>query len=643
MEFDLETLSYNKILHMLSEQAVSDAAREELLRMTPLTSEPLCRARMAETTAARAVLEALGSPPLAQTAPLDEALSLAAQGAMLVPEQLSGVSRFASTVRSLRRYLQSSARCSAAIASMRVELPELDDMAREIDRCVNEDALLDDASSLLRSLRRKRETMEQGIREKLNRLMQSLRQYLTDSYVTRRGDRFVLPVQRRYQSMVSGTVVDTSGRGSTVFVEPSAVSAMQQELDALLITIDAEERRILYELSDAVASREDDIRRALRAMTALDVLFARAKLSGMMNAREPELCCDGRIVIRQGRHPLLDAQTCVPLDFTLDGQHTAVIITGPNTGGKTVALKTVGLFCAMAQSGLHLPCGEGTVIGLTDGVFCDIGDSQSMEQNLSTFSGHMTNIIRILKSATPDSLVLLDEPGSGTDPAEGSGLAVAILEALLARRTRLLATTHDPQVKRWAEALEMVETARMAFDRDTLQPLYRLEMGQSGNSCALDIASRLGLEERLVARARALAQQSGTLSTPAWKPELPSGKTAAPHSRLRRTEVKKEGAVTAFSMGDSVLVLPEHLAGIVYSPADENGMVTVQVQGEKRQVRHNRLQLRVPASDLYPPDYDFSIIFDTVENRKAAHQMSRKFSPETRIVLREGKETDREA
>ena len=635
MTQDMRSLGFDQIIEKLKEQAVSGAARRILADTAPLMSEGLCRARMEETTAARRVMENTGTPPLAETEGTVTGLAEALQGSMLLPAQLSSVARFCTAVRRLCRYLQNAQIHSAGIASWFTELPDLGSLEEDIDRSVREDAVLDDASPALRNLRRQREHTEQGIREKLNQLIFHHKKELADNYITQRGGAYVLPVQKRFQSQFPGRVVEVSGKGSTVFMEPSAVQSMRQALDQLLMDIDTEERRVLWELSDRVASEADALQRAVRVMTDLDVLFARAKLSLEMNACPAEITADRRICLREARHPLLDPVTCVPLDLALSLPDAGIAITGPNTGGKTVCLKTVGLLTLMAQSGLHIPCGKGTVIGMMDRVLCDIGDSQSISQNLSTFSGHMTNVIRILRECSRDSLVLLDELGSGTDPAEGSGLAAAILEELLRRSCFFLVTTHDPQIKQWAEQTAHVISARMAFDRTSLMPLYLLELGKSGKSCAIEIARRLGMDEGLLERARQVADLG-----PEAKPESRRRPMRIPATRLQRLALKTEGSFERFSMGDSVQLLPDKKSANVYQPADDDGNVLIQLQGQKIKVRHNRLKLLVPAAQLYPPDYDFSIIFDTVANRKAAHTMDRKFDPDAVIVLKEGKLPD---
>lgn len=635
MTQDMLSLGFDQIIIQLQEMAVSLSARRILGNTEPILNESLCRARMEETTAARRVMENTGAPPLTETENTQTGLAAALQGSMLSPVDLCSVGRFCAAIRRLCRYLQGAALYSAAIASWHTELPELNLLEEDISRSVREDTVLDDASPTLRNLRRLRESAEQGIRNKLNQIILHHKKELADSYITRRGGIFVLPVQKRFQSQFPGLVIDTSGKGSTVFMEPSAVRSMRQELDQLLIDIDTEERRILWGLSDRVAAEAQPLNNAVRVMTDLDVIFARAKLSLEMNARPAEITSERRIRLVDARHPLLNPEACVPLSLDLSLPDAGIAVTGPNTGGKTVCLKTVGLLTLMAQSGLHIPCGNGTVIGMMDRVLCDIGDSQSISQNLSTFSGHITNVIRILYECSRDSLVLLDELGSGTDPAEGSGLAAAILEELLRRSCFFMVTTHDPQIKQWAEQNKHVVSARMAFDQATLQPLYRLELGKSGKSCAIEIARRLGMDEGLLARARQVTDQG-----PEAKPEGRHRPMPVPPTRLQRRVLRKEGGFDRFTMGDSVLLLPDKKNAIVYRPADEDGNVVIQLQGRKLTVRHNRLKLLVPAAELYPPDYDFSIIFDTVANRKAAHTMNRKYDPDAVIILKEGKQPD---
>jgi dsDNA-specific endonuclease/ATPase MutS2 len=621
MNTHYQTLEFPAILKQLKDLAVSDAAREILGKLEPVLNEQACVQRMAETTAARRVLDAFGAPPLPMMTRLEESLTHAEIGTMLLPEQLNGVAMFAASCKRMVSYLRRIASQDATLYSYGQAIHLLHDLQSEIQRCIFEDEVRDEASALLRDLRRKKLNLEAKIKDKLNQILRTHKQYLTDGYITNRGGHYVLPVQRQYQKQVSGSVIDTSASGTTVFIEPSAAAALREELDAVILSEDEEMRRVLYTLSAQVAEEAQPIRRNMKIMEELDVLFAKAKLSAAMDAHPVEIGGERRLVILNGRHPLLNRETCVPLNIRMEDGDRGVVITGPNTGGKTVAIKTVGLMSLMAQCGLHIPCDAQSYIAMHDGIWCDIGDSQNISQNLSTFSGHITNVIGILKNVSSDSLVLLDELGSGTDPAEGMGIGIAVLEELRSRGCMFMVTTHYPQIKTYAKTAENIIRARMAFDPETLAPLYQLEMGKVGESCALQIAQRLGFSQHMLDRARRAVyegEQTADLDAPAL---------SGPKSRLTRLGPPAKQKFTKFTMGDSVMVLPGKETGIVYRPADENGDVIVQVKGVKRTMKHTRVQLLVAAAELYPPDYDFSIIFDTVANRKASHTLNKRHDP----------------
>jgi len=622
-------LEFNLIIDKLKEHALSQNAKDKLDALTPYLREDICVHKMAETTSARNLLDTVGTPPLPIMDSLDEIVTLAEAGSMLIPEQLESAARFARSCKRVVAYLSKGQSTGEVVALYGQSIENLADLAAEIEQCVDGEVLRDDASSALRNIRRKKEHLEAQIKEKLNHILKSRKEYLADGYITTRQGRYVLPVQRKFGAQFGGTVVEVSGKGSTVFMEPTAISKLQAELTVLNIEEDAEVQRILYTLTATVAEHAPMIRRNMEAMEILDVLFAKAKLSAAMKAIPVEIGGERRLCIKQGRHPLLSADCCTPLDFEMDENTSGVIITGPNTGGKTVAVKTVGLLSLMAQCGLHIPCESGSYIAMQDSYWCDVGDSQDISQNLSTFSGHMTNIINILERASRDSLVLFDELGSGTDPTEGMGIAVAVLEELRHRGCMFLVTTHYAQVKTYAEKSDGVKTARMAFDRENLRPLYKLEMGISGESCALHIAQRLGFAPHLLERAHFEVYGGETSETASKQVAM-----KAPKSQLLRAQIEKavENLADKFSMGDSVTVIATGETGIVYRPTNDAGDVIVQVKGVKQTIKHSRVRLKVPAAELYPPGYDFSIIFDTVENRKARHDMGRKHDPTLTIT-----------
>jgi DNA mismatch repair protein MutS2 len=424
---------------------------------------------------------------------------------------------------------------------------------------------------------------------------------------------------------------------------PNVVLKLEDELSILEISEDNEIRKILYTLTSMVNDSSISIQMNIEAMETLDFIFAKARLSADMKAVPAEINSSRYISIKNGRHPLLDPKECIPLNFELGNDILGIVITGPNTGGKTVTLKTVGLFAMMAQSGLHIPC-ESANICLNNNILCDIGDGQSITENLSTFSSHITNIIHILENSDGDSLVLLDELGSGTDPKEGMGIAISILEELHQKKCLFVATTHYPEVKDYASKTSGLINAKMAFDRESLKPLYKLEIGEAGESCALYIAKRLGLPKRMLERAYKEAycseltetHSNSTIDT-SFIDDIEDNKKPKekPHLNTIQKEVG-EKPVNArsqrFQIGDSVVVYPQKKIGIVFQIANEKGEVGVQIQKNKQYVNHKRLQLKASASELYPADYDFSIIFDSVANRKARHKMEKGHQPDLTIV-----------
>ncbi|MDO4356751.1 MAG: DNA mismatch repair protein MutS [Clostridia bacterium] len=634
---DAQILEMDKVLEMLAEQAQSEAARARCRALEPLRNDRLLENALRETSDAAALIEGLGQPPLALMEELAARLTTAKQGGLLSPEELLGVATFAATVRRMKEYLKKGEGFRLELSLTGRALTELGAVQAEIEGAIRGDGVADSASNRLRDVRRRMESAKGSVKQKLASLLRAHPKWFSDNYVAERNGRWVLPVRAQFRSQVSGTVVDRSQTGGTVFIEPSAVRAAQDELNALAIEEENEVRRILYALTCAVADAAESIEGDMALMERLDFAFAKGKLSLRMGARAVPVTRERRICIRQGVHPLIGRDSAVPLDFELGGDTRGVAVTGPNTGGKTVALKTVGLLTLMAQSGLHVPVGEGSRLCMCDQVLTDIGDGQSIAENLSTFSAHMVRTLDILKRASRESLVLLDELGSGTDPAEGMGIAVAVLEALANRGCLFVVTTHYPEVKAFAENAPCMVNARMQFDRRSLRPLYRMEIGRAGESCALHIARRLGFSDAFIDRA-ARAAYEGALG-------LEDGDTqrrTEPGARLETYRAPKQAPERSriFERGDCARLFPERQLVIVVQPADEMGDVLVQLRGgEKRRVKYKRLQRVVPAAELYPPDYDFSILFDTVANRKARHGMDRGQTGRV-AVIREGNDSN---
>ena len=418
-------------------------------------------------------------------------------------------------------------------------------------------------------------------------------------------------------------MIDKSATGSTLFIEPAALQAWFEELSQLKIEEEDEVRRILYTLTVRVDSFAAEIQQNTKTMEKLDFAFSKGKLSLEYECTLPKILDERKIRLSDARHPLLDRKLCVPLNFEIGGDVRGIVITGPNTGGKTVAIKTVALCCMMAQCGLHVPCREAEIC-MCSNFLCDIGDGQNMSENLSTFSAHITNVLDILKKVNRESLVIMDELGSGTDPQEGMGIAVAILEELKKSGALFLVTTHYPEIKSYAEKEEGIVNARMTFDAESLKPMYQMVIGEAGKSCALYIAKRLGMPASMLRRAAEAAYGGKAEFTELLDgsedtlKKVSSGRVI----RNRQKKIKKE---IPYKRGDSVMVLPDKKIGIVCQEADEKGVLRVQMPGKKIYINYKRVKLLVSANELYPEDYDFSTIFDTVENRKLRHDMERKY------------------
>ncbi|MDP4178406.1 MAG: DNA mismatch repair protein MutS [Bacillota bacterium] len=639
----ISALEFNIILNKISELALTQKSKDTILSMSPSLNETQCRTRMCETTEARKILEYFGTPPLASMSELDKILDLIEIGSMLMPEQLNAISSFISSSRRLKNYLKKAESLDIDLAFYGRSIDTLDIIFEKIDSSIRNDAVDDKASSTLYDLRRKIENNNTAIKVKLESILHNNKNYFADGYVTTKNGRYVLPVKKEYKNQVSGTVVDISRTGGTYFIEPASIRKLHEELEILQISEENEIRKILYTLTALIGEHTNELKINKDCMETLDFVFAKAKFSMEINAIPVPLTTERKIIIKQGHHPLLDKKTCVPIDFEIGGTVNGIVITGPNTGGKTVALKTVGLLSIMAQCGLHVPVLEGSIFCLNNNILCDIGDGQSITENLSTFSSHITNIIDILKNTTDESLVLLDELGSGTDPAEGMGLAIAILEELRKRNCLFIATTHYPELKDFAKNTDGIINARMEFDRENLKPLYKLQIGEAGESCALYIAKRLGFPEYLLKRAQSEAYgdrniTENNISEILFSDEI-SDNYIVNTDKIEKEICKKTSSAhsQSFNIGDSVIVLPQKSIGIVYKPANEKGELRVQIKGKKQVINHKRIKLLISASELYPDDYDFSIIFDSVEIRKARHQMDRKHCPDLKIEYKEEK------
>jgi DNA mismatch repair protein MutS2 len=502
-EKSLTTLEYPKIIERLAGEAAFSASKELARALVPSADEVDVRRRQTLTSEARRLLDLRPDAGVRGAKDVRPHVAAAERGVMLSPQDLLDV----------LATLRSSAYVSRLIAKLDEGFPLLKGLAEDLpvrpklegriaESIGEEGDVLDSASPELRRLRMEIRGAQQRLQDRLSTLVNEFRSALQDPIITMRADRYVLPVRAEARGQVRGIVHDQSGSGATVFIEPLVVVEMNNRLRELQLAERQEVERILMELSEAVGAEAAYVRLAVELLAEIDLQLAKARYAGLIRAGVPQLNTTGRLHLLRARHPLLTGKV-VPIDFWLGGEDARmVVITGPNTGGKTVALKTVGLLCLMAQAGMHIPAEDGSEIPIFTDIFADIGDEQSIEQSLSTFSSHLSRIVEILRLASADSLILLDELGAGTDPSEGSALARAILSYLLDRQVAVVATTHYSELKAFAHEQSGATNASVEFDVETLSPTYRLAIGLPGRSNALAIAMRLGLPEDIIEQAR---------------------------------------------------------------------------------------------------------------------------------------------
>lgn len=632
-----QQIEFHKIKERWIDLAVTDGAKEKIRELEIYRKESELQKAQRDTSNSRNLIEQLGTPPFQNLTELKEALEAAEKGDCLTPYQLERAEKALTAVRRLKDYLERGKAFFNPLAYYEENLDGMEELREEIGRQIRSGEVDDYATRELSRIRGQMAKCEEEMKQKAEQVINSRKDCMTDHYCTRKNGRICVPVKKECKLKIPGSVIEKSATGNTLFIEPAKVARQYEELQLLKIEEENEVYRILYTLSAMIAAGASALKENIAVIEKLDFLFSKGKLSMDLDAVPPTVNTERRIRLEGARHPLMEQAVCVPLQFEIGEEIRGIVITGPNTGGKTVAIKTVMLNCMMAQCGLHVTC-KSADICMNNAYFCDIGDGQNLAENLSTFSSHITNVLEILREINDESFVIMDELGSGTDPAEGMGIAVAILEELKKSGALFLVTTHYPEVKEYARSTPRIQNARMLFDKKSLQPTYQMVIGEAGESCAFEIAGRLGMPKemlRTAARAaygeeRAKALYGGKAAEPIFdRPKhLPR------ISKISEGK-KKPGHAADYRRGDSVMVYPDRKIGIVCEPVNEKGVLRVQMPGKKIWINHKRVKLHVAAAQLYPEDYDFSILFETVENRKIRHDMERKYTEE---VIRYSKE-----
>jgi len=638
-QYTMNILEFNKVIEEIKKYALTEKAQQRIAALQPSRDFDIINIWMTETTEAAAMLAVNASVPLISMEGMEASIIKAEKAMVLTPQELSSCQNLLEGVKRVRKYMDSMQSIGPGIAAYAWSTYALEGLGEEIQRCIVNGQVDDRATPALARIRKRILVVEDRIKQKLNEIIRSAayKGMLQDPIVSSRSGRYVVPVRRQEMKNFPGQVLDMSSTGATVFMEPAVITGLQAELNLLQMEERNEVYRILAELSGQVGEHRQELSINVEAMVHYDFVFAKAKYSRSMDMRAVRLNDSNNIRIRQGRHPLL-GQTAVPLDFNIGQDYRALVITGPNTGGKTVALKTVGLLTLMVQCGLHVPVADGSEFAVFSDILADIGDGQSIEQSLSTFSSHVKNIQMIIKTCDSSTLVIMDELGAGTDPAEGRGFAIAVLEEIFNRGAAIVATTHFGEIKEYALNTPGFENGCMAFDIKSLRPLYQLHIGNWGDSNAFLIALRLGMDRHIIERAHEItygarinyeANQDQYVDSIVDPKDLQlqledkrrmEERCQAKEKRERSQRyVKKE-----LKVGDCVYISTMQRTGIVCEEQNGRGDLVVMVMDKKYVINNKRLTLQVDRKDLYPENYDMDIVFETKENRKKRKMMSKR-------------------
>ena len=622
----LLTLEYDKIKERLVEFTESKLGYERVMALNPMSSLIAIKEQVKNTSEAKKIFNKSNMTPLQGIHDIRSLLEKIEKGGVLEPTELLKISDFLRGCRKMKKFMKNHEDIAPNLSSYRHSISEFKELEEEVGYSIEGNRVSSKASSKLSKIRGKISDLEDKIEEKLNKILSSseYKNYIQDYYVCKKNDRYVIPIKASYKNKVKGNIIDTSSTGSTVFIEPSSVGKATSELSYLKMEEDIESYQVLATLTGEINQYLKEIRINVEAMGEYDFNFAKAKYSNYINGRDVLLNKEGYIKLINAKHPLLGDEA-VPLNFEIGKDYRTLTITGPNTGGKTVALKTIGLLTLMVQSGLHIPVDNDSELSIFEKIFTDIGDQQSIEQSLSTFSGHMANIIYILNKTNYSTLVLLDEVGTGTDPSEGAGLAAAILDELYICGSITVATTHYGEIKTFSSQHKGFENGCMEFDNETLKPLYKLKIGDVGESNALWISKRLGMRPRVLKLAEKYIR-SNQSSNEEFKydiEEVDLKLPKIPRDYKNEESINNNEDKEILSIGDSVIFKNSGEKGIVYELTDENGDLILLIKDEFIKVRRKKVRLYIRKEELYPPGYDLNIIFKPYEERKLEHDLSR--------------------
>lgn len=623
-----EKLQYNELKEIVKSYCVSGLGKQLLDKLTPSPIMTVVKNRLNETTEARAILDAEGHVPFLGISNIDNTIKKLEKGIILDPSELVSISDFLRGCRKIKKFMLEKEFFAPVLASYANSMAEFKSVEEEINFAIKANRVDSAASRELKRIRNHIETTEEKIKDRLVKFLNNSanKTYIQEFFISKKDDRYTIPIKASYKNHVQGTIVEISSKGATVFMEPSTVAKLNVELATLKAEEAVEEYQILATLSGLLLENIREININMELISQYDMVFAKAKFSKHIGGVEPSLNDVGYIKLVNCTHPLLTGNA-VALHFEIGKDYRSLIITGPNAGGKTVVLKTIGLLTLATMSGFHIVADKGTEIAVFDHIFVDIGDNQSIENALSTFSSHMKNLSDIMRASNNNTLLLFDEIGSGTEPNEGAALAISILEEFYHMGCMTVATTHYGEIKRFSEMHSDFMNAAMRFNSETLEPLYQLVIGTSGESNALWISKKMNIRESVLQRAKDYIDNKDY-----FLERVDDSKIRKPKFEQGRAKVKYD-----FKKGDRVKLLDHADVGIVYQEMDNFYNVVVFYEGEFVKVNVKRLALELPATELYPEGYDFETLFVDYKERKLQHDIERGSKKALRNIQKEMK------
>lgn len=609
----LEKLNYYELKEIVKSYCVSGLGKILIDKLEPSSNLNIVNKRLDETSEGRRLLEASYHIPLSGIFDITPHIEKIEKGASLDPEDLTIISDFLRGCRKVKLFVKDKEGYAPTLCSYGDNITDLSYIEDEINKCIRGSVVDSNASKELKKIRRLIDECEEKIRERLDRFLKNSenKQYIQEFFISKRNGRYTIPIKSAYKKYVKGTVIEASSKGSTVFMEPDTISRYTSELATLKIEESIEEYKILGMLTEMLNERIRDLKINIEVIAEYDVIWAKAKYSNDISGIKPKLNNYGYIKIVDGKYPLI--KNGVPLNFEVRKGYRTLIITGPNAGGKTVVLKTVGILTLAVQSGFHIAAKEGTEISVFDKIFVDIGDNQSIENALSTFSSHVKNLAEIIKQSTKSTLLLFDEIGSGTEPNEGAALAIAILEELYHKGCITVATTHYGEIKNFSESHPDFENAAMEFKKDTLEPLYKLYIGRSGDSNALYISKKMGISDSIISKARKYIETK----------DYNYGLIRESKVIRKKEEIEVLESKYNYCVGDRVILLDKNESAIVYKEINELNNIVVLYKNDFVEVNYRRVKLDLKASELYPEGYDLNQLFTSYKERKLEHDISR--------------------